>query len=253
MSKRMPRRDAIGGRRPQEDRAEAVAGERRDVALGPDLRLAVGGDRIERAGLVDHVLAGAGRSCCTTTRTGSASTPACLASFGEADAGAMIDVVGEFGVEIAERIVRQRRQMDDRVEAVEIGRRHVAHVLADAPAPATICAAGRIGAALIEIAVAADDLVARLQQHRHHHGADVALMAGDQNTHARPHGWQKLHHQTIAATAGHQKTSTRRSRLPLLREFSRPRVFPRIHHVAGMSPPSSERTGGACGETGARR
>ena len=44
-------------------------------------------------------------------------------------------------------------------------------------------AAGGEGAALIEIAVEADDLVARLQQHGHHDRSDIAKMSGNQHAH----------------------------------------------------------------------
>ena len=43
----------------------------------------------------------------------------------------MVDVVGAGFVEAPERIVRQRRKVDDGVEAAEVGRRDVADVLAD--------------------------------------------------------------------------------------------------------------------------
>ena len=39
-----------------------------------------------------------------------------------------VDVVGEFGVEVAERIVGERGEVDDRVEALEVLGAHVAQV-----------------------------------------------------------------------------------------------------------------------------
>ena len=43
----------------------------------------------------------------------------------------MIDAVGDVGVEIAERIVRQRGEVDDGVDSVQIAGQNVTHVLAD--------------------------------------------------------------------------------------------------------------------------
>jgi hypothetical protein len=63
--------------------------------------------------------------------------------------------------------------MDDGIEPFEILARDIADVLADMRH--RLNAASRLkGAALIEVAVEPDDFVARPQQHRNHHGSDVA-------------------------------------------------------------------------------
>ena len=58
----------------------------------------------------------------------------------------------------------------------------VANVLADMRHVSDVAAGGK-RAALVEIAVEADNLMARLQQHGHHDGADVAQMPGHQHAH----------------------------------------------------------------------
>ena len=57
--------------------------------------------------------------------------PGRFGGLGNANAAAMIDGVGVLGVEIAERVVGQRGQMDHRIDALEIRGLRVAHVLAD--------------------------------------------------------------------------------------------------------------------------
>lgn len=47
------------------------------------------------------------------------------------DRSRVVDLVRQLRVEIAERIVRQTGQMDNSIEAVEVGEIHVAHILLD--------------------------------------------------------------------------------------------------------------------------
>ena len=82
---------------------------------------------------------------------------------------------------MSEGVVRQRRQVDDRVESFQVGGGHV---------PQVDSQAGRVGGGGAEHAVGepadveAGDLVARCLQHRGHDGAEVALVAGEQDLHA---------------------------------------------------------------------
>ena len=154
------------------------------LAFGIDLGFAVRRDRIERAGLVDHAFAGlavvaAGRG------EDEAADAGLLGEFGDANAGAMIDVVGEVRPQIAERIVRQCGQMQDGVEAGEIVERCVTRVLLDRR-HVEDRAAGRERAARIEVGVHSNDVVAGLRQHRRENGADISSMAGHQYAHASP-------------------------------------------------------------------
>ena len=64
------------------------------------------------------------------------STPAVFAQLRETDAGLVVDRVREALVELAERVVRERREMDDGVDALDVGRLHVADVAAGAQAEA---------------------------------------------------------------------------------------------------------------------
>ena len=72
--------------------------------------------------------------------------------------------------------------MDDGIESIEISGVGVAHILANMRHLGDLAALGK-RAARVEIAVEADDLMACLDQHRHHHGADVTQVPGDQHTH----------------------------------------------------------------------
>ena len=52
-----------------------------------------------------------------------------LGQLGQASGAFVIDLARPLGVEVADRVVAQRREMDDRVEAVEVGGAQVANVL----------------------------------------------------------------------------------------------------------------------------
>ena len=97
-------------------------------------------------------------------------------------AATMIDRVSDVGVKIAERVVGQRREMNDGVDTPEVFLGGVAHILADVRHPCEVAAGGE-GAPLIKIAVEADNVVSRLQQHGYHHGSDIAKMSGNQYAH----------------------------------------------------------------------
>src|SRR3978361_1083375 len=74
--------------------------------------------------------------------------------------------------------------MDNGVEPFEIIEREIAEVLADMRHGRD--AASRLeGTVLIEIAVEPDHFVARLQQHRDHHGSDITQMSCHHYTHDR--------------------------------------------------------------------
>ena len=94
----------------------------------------------------------------------------------------MIDAVGDLRPEIAERIVGQGCQVNDGVEPFEIFGVGIAHVLLDMRHVGDDAAGGK-GAMLVKIAVETDNLMARLEQHRHHDSADIAQMPSDQYTH----------------------------------------------------------------------
>ena len=109
------------------------------------------------------------------------STPAVRASSGEPDAGLVVDRVGELLVELAERVVRQRGQVHDRVDPVEVAPLHVADIAGDS-------GAGGGGqrsevAPVVEDGVEADHVVARRLEHAASDRADVAAAPGQEYAH----------------------------------------------------------------------
>src|SRR5262245_26239206 len=93
-------------------------------------------------------------------------------------------------MQVAKRVIRQGGQVDHRIDAVEITGLGVTHVFADMRhfGDGTAC---RKRAAGIEIAVEANDVMTRPQQHRHHNRSDVAQVARHQHAHV---------HSSFAAT-----------------------------------------------------
>ena len=85
----------------------------------------------------------------------------------------MVDLVGTLRIEIAQRVVRERGQVDHRIEAVQVRLPDVAQIHAPS---------GRLRRALTERApleqtiVQPDDRMVRATQHRRHHRADIALV-----------------------------------------------------------------------------
>ncbi len=92
----------------------------------------------------------------------------------------MVDVVGQLRVEVAERIVRQGGEVDDGLEALEMAGLDVPDVEPDA---GDLLPAIPEAARLVEARVEPHHLVTGFQEQRHHDGADVALVAGDQHLH----------------------------------------------------------------------
>jgi hypothetical protein len=103
---------------------------------------------------------------------------------GDLHRGEVVDIERGGRVEVADRIVADRGQVDDSVEALQVVQVvgfHAAHVLANAqnrwrrgPEPA-------VG---VQIHVYAHDLVSRTPQHRHEDGADVSVMSLHKCAHA---------------------------------------------------------------------
>ena len=93
----------------------------------------------------------------------------------------MVDVVGRLRVEVADRVVADRREVDDGVEAVEVLALDVADVACSDSTSA--CAAPKVQAAK-RSRVESDDLVAGPLEHGDQHGADVAVVTGDEYAHS---------------------------------------------------------------------
>src|SRR5262245_29294916 len=74
--------------------------------------------------------------------------------------------------------------MDDGVESFDILTFDVTNILADMRHARDAATSDKV-AAVVEIAVEADHLMARLQQHRNHHGSDISQMSRHHYTHDR--------------------------------------------------------------------
>ncbi len=124
------RRGAVRRRVAQEHRAEIAAGHRADVALDQRLAFGIGGLRIGGRGLVEEV---AGARAVDAARGGvdEAADPGAAGGLGERYRALVVDLVGDRRVVLAQRIVRQLRQVRDRVAALEILGRDVAQVLVE--------------------------------------------------------------------------------------------------------------------------
>ena len=92
----------------------------------------------------------------------------------------MIDVVRELGVEITERVVRERGEVDHGLVPFEVARSDVANVAPHRPyGLAGIAERAR----LIEVRVETDRFVAGLEQHRYHPRPDVAVVTCHEDSH----------------------------------------------------------------------
>jgi hypothetical protein len=92
----------------------------------------------------------------------------------------MIDVVGAVRIQVAEGIVGDRGQVDHGLEAAQVLDRDVADV---APQRARRAVIGTEVAALEQQAVEPDHLVAGRLEHGMEDGADVAVVAGQEDLH----------------------------------------------------------------------
>ena len=173
------RRDAVGGRVAQVGRAEGVVGERRDVLLGQHLGLAVGASAARSPAVSSSASAPAALPYRLHEEKNTKRDDAGLLGLrGELGRGDLVDVVGGLRVEVADRVVADRREVQDGVEALEIRDLDVADVLAQR------LDLGRRGAEHArgeQIRVEPDDVVAGSLGERDEDGADVAVVTGDKN------------------------------------------------------------------------
>ena len=93
----------------------------------------------------------------------------------------VVDGVGDVGGEVAERVVGERGEVDDGGEAVEVFRGDVADVGLARGDPR------RLGERMVgeQAEVEPDRLVPGRPQQRRQDGADVAVVAGDEDLHGR--------------------------------------------------------------------
>ena len=92
----------------------------------------------------------------------------------------MVDVVGELGVEVAQRIVGKGRQVDDGVESVDVSDLDVADVSFDYGHVSERAAERAVP---IEVGVQSDHLDAGSLEEGHHDRADETFVTSDENPH----------------------------------------------------------------------
>src|SRR5690242_19884236 len=95
----------------------------------------------------------------------------------------MIDRIGEATVQIAQRIIRQRRQMHDRVETQEISRGEIPQIFTDFASQRGEFVEITPGK---EICIEPDHVMSRGTEDRTRNSAYVSFMAGQQYFHAAP-------------------------------------------------------------------
>src|SRR5262249_25789254 len=164
-------------------RTEVIVGQLRDVVLDAYFGDRVRRDRAQLRGLVDERVARLPVAA-ARRRVEKACHAGVLGQTREPDGRGVVDVEGDVRVEVAQRIVRERAEVNNRVESVEMTHLHVAQV---EPQLVDVLDAGAERALTEEITVEPDDFVASAEEHRYHHGADVALVSGDQNSHLLLH------------------------------------------------------------------
>ena len=174
------RRRPISGRITKKGRAEPLVGELRDIRFDEHLRTAVGRNRVERGGLVQHSVAS---GAVEAARRGEQESryAGLLGGAGQRHAPEMVDVVRAGFVETPQRIVGQGGEVDDRSKAAQIGRYDVPDVLANRRDGPRLMAEV---ASLVQIGIEADDGVTGTGENLSHHGADVAVVACDEYLHS---------------------------------------------------------------------
>ena len=173
------RRVAIGGRVAQKGRREIPVGERGDALLGNDLRLGIDRYRVHLVLFGERPIFGLAvdRAARREQKPRHAGR---LGLLRQGDRAAGVDVAGDLRIEIAHRVVRDRRQMHHAILAFEVAQGQRPHVADD-------LAIGRGQllpvAALEQVEIAAGDVMPRLPQQLDEMGADIAAVTGDENLH----------------------------------------------------------------------
>src|SRR5260370_451836 len=105
-----------------------------------------------------------------------------LAAPRQLDRAGVVDREGRARIMLAERIIRELCEMDDRVVAGDVARRDLPDVLVDGAGPD----AGVVvePAASVEPAIEPGDRMPVLEKHRAEDGADIPIRTGNQNPHS---------------------------------------------------------------------
>jgi hypothetical protein len=157
-----------------------VVRELGEIALDKDLGHGISRHWAELRGFVQEVVPGrtvraAGRGEDETAH------PCCLRQFREPHCCVVVDVVGQAGIQIAQRVVRQRGQMQHRVEAFHVRLRQATDIFTDLR---DVLRSLPEVAAREEIGVQADNLMAGGAQDGASNGADIAFMSSQKDSHS---------------------------------------------------------------------
>ena len=181
------RRRPVGSRIAQERDAEPVVGKRRDVTFDVDLAVRVRGLGIGRRRLVEEVAARTDPVHAARGRIDEPLHPGRPGGCGYANGTLVVDAEGDLGPVLAERIVRQLREVNDRIVAREILRHDRAEVPQDRSRRRRHAERIEVQAAIaVETGIESGDVVAVSHQDRRHSRANIAFRPGDQNSHGRP-------------------------------------------------------------------
>jgi hypothetical protein len=172
-------RPAVRRRVAQRDRREAVVRELVEPLLDPNFRLGVRRDGTHRCVLVHDVIAAARPVDAARRREHETGHAGVAGNASEPQRGLGVDRVGESGVEVAERVVREGTEMDDGVDAPAHRRGEISQVHGLRRG-----GRGRTVVAVREVPdVETDDLVAGRREHRPNHRPEVAVRAREQDAH----------------------------------------------------------------------
>ena len=106
----------VDGRVPKEDRAEVVVGEFRDGTFREDLRLAVRRHRVEGGGFGEQIVGRRRSVQAARRREDEAFDPSLLGQTSDPDRAEMVDLERARGIQVPDRVVRDRREVHHGVE-----------------------------------------------------------------------------------------------------------------------------------------
>jgi hypothetical protein len=104
---------------------------------------------------------------------------------GQPDGALMVDVISARGIQIAQGVIGQRRQMDDRIESAKLVGGHVPDIRGDSGHTRRVCPERAIGK---ETIIETDDVVPGGLKQGRQDGADVSLVSRNENSHASTFG-----------------------------------------------------------------
>ena len=157
--------------------AEVVVGELGEALLSHRLAFAVRRHRVESAGLVNRLVAS---RAIERARRRESEDPSYLGHLRHVNCAVRVHTVGGLRIQVTDRVVGDRCEVNDGVEPFDVFRRHITNV----PSPLFIaCRLGAEVASVVPADVEADDLVAGCSQEWDEYRANVAAVASDEHPH----------------------------------------------------------------------